>query len=108
MKRLNKTVEEQAEYKSITAKEMIETACSYGHQKIMINSHKDNLLGRDFENLKKRLDEEYAEYKKALIIYLSNRTEKNAEEFRKEGGDCINFISAMMVKTGGYNNLIRE
>ena len=87
---------------------MFKTTSGYGHQKVMENAHKDNFLGRDYDNLKNRMDDEIAEFKKALAIFRSNRTDKNAESLRREGGDIIAFVSVIMAKSAGYNNLIRE
>jgi hypothetical protein len=94
--------------KTIKAKDMFITTAGYGHQKIMENSHKDDLLQRDYDNLKMRIDKEVDEFKKALVIYRTNRTERNAEELRREGGDIIAFVSAIMAKSAGYESLIRE
>lgn len=97
-----------AEHKTITATEMLKESSSYGLQKVFENTHKDDILMRSFENLNSRLNDEIAEFKKALRIFTGNRTVKNAISLCREGGDCIIFISSIMAKALGYKSMRRE
>ena len=94
--------------KPTTATKMLEDSSSFALQKIFENGHKDDILQRDFNNLNKRLDDEVAEFKKALRIFMGNRTVRNAMSLCYEGGDCIVFISAIMAKALGFTSMMRE
>ena len=87
---------------------MLMESGSFALHKIFENTHKDDILQRDYLNLNKRLDDEVAEFKKALMIFIGNKTVKNAKELCREGGDCIVFISAIMAKAMGYKSMKRE
>lgn len=102
-------LEDQKEYgKKTTATDLLKYSCGFALAKTFENTHKGNILANDYDYLMKRLDEEVAEFKKAWRIMEGSRTDKNKNEFGKEGGDCINFISALMGKAAGYTEMERK
>ena len=102
--------EELEEYvtKTITAKDMLIITGGASHQKIIENNHKESLLALEPDYLFERLGQELQEFKDAFDLWEENPTDKNKKEVLREWADCNNFGSAIVMKTDGYTELIRE
>lgn len=76
-------------------------------QKIIENSHKDNLLDRSIIDLDVRALEERHERLEALREWIISPTEDNAVKVLREIADEIIFIQAIGAIVAGYKNLKR-
>lgn len=76
-------------------------------QKIIENSHKDNLLDRSIIDLDVRALEERHERLEALQEWIASPTEDNAVKVLREIADEIIFIQAIGAIVAGYKNLKR-
>lgn len=102
--------EEQAEYriKYIAYTDLADFMRDICKQKIIENAHKDNILGRSFDNLITRTDEERQERIEAGGKWRANKTDRNALEYLREIADEIIFLQAQAGKVLDYNTLERR
>ena len=94
--------------KTITATEMYNRTILLGHEKLKKNAHKPDFLSLDAFELFEELRVETSEFKKAYRLHERDPTLKNKNNLDLEAGDVLNCLSAIVVKTDGYNSLDRE
>jgi len=102
--------EEQTEYNSnsIAYTALADFVRDICLQKIIENSHKDDLLKRDFVNLVERTADERQERMQAGINWYYNKIDDNALAFLREIADEIIFLQAQAGKVLGFNTLQRR
>ena len=105
-RRITKDIDEIKE-SGVTPRQLINIVAPYCIEKMETNAHKQGPFSLGFVYLHQRELEEAEEKREAMVAYMDNHTEENAEAYLKEIADQINFLMFQAGKVLGLNGLRR-